>query len=189
MCHQVRNLNYKQIAIKAFHNGNYELAKVCFSMLYEKIDTKFIIILINICELAKNNKNEAHTLFEIVLKKMKNKENVEELQDVIEILESNFEDTTSHLITQNAISYSDFMLLVKQNGDFRNTFENIMFSSKVMISNRDDLLDFLDNLIQNGFIELGFNYLESAAQIFPDDERLHLLIDQISQRQSDENRI
>ncbi|ASM39248.1 MAG: histidine kinase [Campylobacter sputorum] len=185
----MRNLKYKNIAIKAFYDGNYELAKTCFSMLYETMDSKFILILINICELAKTNKNEAQTIFDIVLKKMKNKENPDDLNSIIEILESKFENTTLNLMMQNAISYSEFMSLVKDNGNFKNTFENIMFSSKVMISNRDDLLEFLDNLIQNGFIELGLNYLESAAQIFPDDERLHILIKQISQRQENENRI
>lgn len=185
----MKNLKYKNIAIKAFHDGNYELAKVCFSMLYEKKDYKFILTLINICELAKTNQNEAHTLFEIVLNKMKNKENIDDLDDVIEILESNFDGLASNLMMQNAISYSEFMSLVKDNGNFKNTFENIMFSSKVMITNKDDLLEFLDSLIQHGFIELGLNYLESAAQIFPNDERLHILIKQISQRQENENRI
>lgn len=185
----MKNLKYKNIAIKAFHDGNYELAKVCFSILYEKENFKFILTLINICELAKTNKNEAHTLFEIVLNKMKNRENIDDLDNVIEILESNFDGLASNLMMQNAVSYNEFIQIVKDSGDFRNTFENIMFSSKVMITNKEDLLEFLDSLIQHGFIELGLTYLESAAQIFPDDERLHTLIKQISQRHDSEDRI
>lgn len=182
-------MKYKNIAIKAFYNGNYELAKACFSMIYENVSSKFILMLVNICELAKINKNEAHVLFEIVINKMESKQNIDDLNSVMEILESNFKNAISNLMTQNAISYDEFMLLVSSSGDFKNTFENIMFSSRVVISKKDDLLDFLDKLIKNGFIELGLSYLESAAQIFPNEKRIHMLMQEISQRQKNEDRI
>lgn len=182
-------MKYENIAIKAFYSGNYELAKACFSMIYENVSSKFILMLINICELAKISKNEAHVLFEIVINKMENKQNIDDLDSVMEILESNFKNAMTNLMTQNAISYDEFMLLVSSSGDFKNTFENIMFSSRVVISKKDDLINFLDNLIKNGFVELGLSYLESAAQIFPDDKRIHTLIQEISQRQKNEDRI
>ena len=56
-----------------------------------------------------------------------------------------------------------------------------------MIDNRDDFLEFLQNLIKNDFIEMGLNYIETAAVMFAGDERLSALAREINKRAQNEN--
>ena len=114
-------------------------------------------------------------------------ENKEEIvEEILKILESRDEET-EYFEEQDAISYEDFKRAVYKDGSFKKVFENIMFSTKVMISNKDDFLEFLGNLIKNDFIDMSMNYLESAAVMFGGDERIDQLFKEIQKRQNDEN--
>ena len=114
-------------------------------------------------------------------------ENKEEIvEEILKILESRDEES-EYFEEQDAISYEDFKRAVYKDGSFKKVFENIMFSTKVMISNKDDFLEFLGNLIKNDFIDMSMNYLESAAVMFGGDERIDQLFKEIQKRQNDEN--
>ena len=125
------------------------------------------------------------TLFEIFKLKDKLGMSPDELEEILGALEAKFNDDES-LEEQNAISYADFMDAVRRGG-FKSTFEDIMFSTRVMIDNRDDFLEFLQNLIKNGFIEMGLNYIETAAVMFAGDERLSALAREINEKAESEN--
>ena len=144
-------IDYKKAGLKAFNKGDFEAAASYFS-------------------LAKIRRDEAMTLFEIFKLKDKLGMSPDELEEILGALEAKFSDDES-LEEQNAISYADFMEAVRRGG-FKSTFEDIMFSTRVMIDNRDDFLEFLQNLIKNDFIEMGLNYIETAAVMFAGDERL-----------------
>ncbi len=47
-----------------------------------------------------------------------------------------------------------------QRGSFRVAFEDIMFSTKVAIENKEDFYDFVTKLIDNGFENTAYTYLE-----------------------------
>ena len=108
------------------------------------------------------------------------------MEEILKILESRDEES-EYFEEQDAISYEDFKRAVYKDGSFKKVFENIMFSTKVMISNKDDFLEFLGNLIKNDFIDMSMNYLESAAVMFGGDERIDQLFKEIQKRQNDEN--
>jgi len=95
-------------------------------------------------------------------------------EEILKILESRDEES-EYFEEQDAISYEDFKRAVYKDGSFKKVFENIMFSTKVMISNKDDFLEFLGNLIKNDFIDMSMNYLESAAVMFGGDEGIEQL--------------
>jgi len=113
-------------------------------------------------------------------------EDDEGVEEILKILESRDEES-EYFEEQDAISYEDFKRAVYKDGSFKKVFENIMFSTKVMISNKDDFLEFLGNLIKNDFIDMSMNYLESAAVMFGGDERIDQLFKEIQKRQNDEN--
>ena len=113
-------------------------------------------------------------------------EDDEGVEEILKILESRDEES-EYFEEQDAISYEDFKRAVYKDGSFKKVFENIMFSTKVMISNKDDFLEFLGNLIKNDFIDMSINYLESAAVMFGGDERIDQLFKEIQKRQNDEN--
>ena len=47
-----------------------------------------------------------------------------------------------------------------------------MFSTRVLITSKEDFIDFLDSLTQNGFEDMALSYVESAINSFPNDERI-----------------
>jgi hypothetical protein len=60
--------------------------------------------------------------------------------------------SSSTIESLDAIRYEDFKkLLIESRGSFRIAFEDIMFSTKVAIENKDDFYDFVTKLIDNDF--------------------------------------
>lgn len=76
---------------------------------------------------------------------------------------------------EDGILYQDFKALVEEGESFKEIFENIMFSTKVIITQKDDFIDFLDKLIENDFAEMALSYLENALSIYPGDRLLRKL--------------
>lgn len=176
----MRNLNYKKLAIKAFQAGKFDLAKIYFSLEFDKTSSKDLLILINICDVAKQSAQEANVLFDMVLSNFdKYKEN---LNEVIEILESNLGNVVKSEKIQSGIDYQDFKKLVENSGNFKQIFENIMFSTHVVISKRDDLVEFIEHLLENGFDEICFDYLENVAEFFTNTEKISAILNEISKK-------
>ena len=75
------------------------------------------------------------------------------------------------LESQNAITYADFKNLLNNN-DFKQIFESILFSTKIIITDKDELFELVNFLIDNGFIDIGLKYLESSVKMFMGDERV-----------------
>ncbi len=68
------------------------------------------------------------------------------------------------------IRYSDFLELIDRRGNFKRAFEDIMFSTKVVIANKDEFIDFVTKLSQEGYDEIALNYLDATASLFGDDQ-------------------
>jgi len=77
---------------------------------------------------------------------------------------------------EDGILYQDFKSIIENGESFKDTFENIMFSTKVIITEKSDFLDFLDNLIENDYGEMALTYLENALSIYPSDVMLRKLL-------------
>jgi hypothetical protein len=70
----------------------------------------------------------------------------------------------------DGIRYSDFLRLVESRGSFKKTFEDIMFSTKVVITNKDEFIDFVTKLSQEGFDEMALSYLDASSSLFGNDQ-------------------
>ncbi len=101
------------------------------------------------------------------------------LEKISEVLTQPLKDRLEY---EDGIFYDDFQLLVKNGENFKEIFENIMFSTKVIITKKEDFLNFLDSLIENDFFEMALSYLENALSIYPSDEKLVKLIDKLSNK-------
>ncbi len=88
---------------------------------------------------------------------------------------------------EDGIMYSEFKEIVDDAGDFRRIFENIMFSTRVIITEKDDFVDFLDKLMQNNYHEMALSYLEGALAVHPNDERLRELLRRLAKGKTVEN--
>lgn len=91
------------------------------------------------------------------------------LEDLTEIIGEPFKN---RIELENGISYEEFKMLVEQEGDFKKIFENIMFSTRVIISEKADFLDFLENLVAHGFEEMALSYVDGALSVYKNDPKL-----------------
>ncbi len=88
---------------------------------------------------------------------------------------------------EEGIFYSDFQKILQEGGDFKETFENIMFSTRVIITTKEDFIDFIDKLIEHDFAEMALTYLENALNVYPSDKLLRKLLKKLVQGRNIEN--
>ena len=62
-----------------------------------------------------------------------------------------------------------------------------MFSTRVIITKKEDFIDFLDNLIEFGFAEMALTYLENALSVYPSDKLLRKLLKKLAKSKKIEN--
>jgi tetratricopeptide (TPR) repeat protein len=192
---------YKTLSLanESFLKSEYDAALRHFAeVLHDYPDSKEAYNGAILAEMAMSGEDGAEALFDYytVLKN----ENKDEADVVLsEILES-IDGTLDQLKTifsqpikekleqENGILYGDFISLVKEDGDFKEVFENIMFSTKVIISEKEDFVDFLERLMNHGFKEMALTYLEGALSVYPNDSELRKLLKRLAKASSIENR-
>lgn len=102
---------------------------------------------------------------------------LETMDGTLEQLGTLFDDSVKQrLVYEDGIMYNEFKELVQSENDFNRIFENIMFSTRVIITEKEDFVDFLDNLIDHGYKEMAMGYLESALGVYPNDKQLRNLL-------------
>ncbi len=129
--------------------------------------------------LKEEDKEQADTIMSTILQNMDG--SLERLREVFA------EPLRDRLEYEDGILYKDFKAVIESGESFKETFENIMFSTKVIITEREDFIDFLDNLIENGFAEMALSYLENALSIYPSDKLLRKLLKKLAQGKQVEN--
>lgn len=127
--------------------------------------------------LKEEDKEQADNIMSAILKDMDG--SLEKLSRVFA------EPLRERLELEDGILYSDFKALLNDGADFKETFENIMFSTRVIISEKEDFIDFLDRLIEHGFAEMALTYLENALSVFPSDKLLRKLLRKLAKRSVD----
>ena len=106
---------------------------------------------------------------------------LEELSDIIA------KPLVEHMEFEDGIMYNEFKEIVEEEGDFRRIFENIMFSTRVIITEKDDFVDFLDKLMENNYEEMALTYLEGALAVHPNDKQLRELLRRLAKGKPVEN--
>lgn len=129
--------------------------------------------------LKEEDKEQADIIMEEILQNMDG--SLEKLSEVFS------EPIRDRLEFEDGILYQDFKAIVDSGESFKETFENIMFSTRVIITQKEDFIDFLDNLIENGFAEMALTYLENALSIYPSDEVLRKLLKKLAKGFKREN--
>jgi len=129
--------------------------------------------------LKEEDKEQADTIMSEILKN---------LDGTIESLGDIFADPIrDRLEFEDGILYQDFKNIVERTHDFKETFENIMFSTRVIITQKEDFVDFLENLIESGFTEMALTYLENALAAYPNELVLRKLLKKLAKGKNIEN--
>ena len=147
------------------------------------------------CDLGYESEEKAQTLFDyFIIAKGEDFDNaVKYVQDVINAYDGDnakmmslLQDiSTTNVESLNAIEYNDFMELVQNRGSFKEAYQDIMFSTKVAITKKDDLLDFINKLIENNFDKTAYSYLDGFNEFFSYDDDLTELYERLGKKNID----
>jgi tetratricopeptide (TPR) repeat protein len=165
-----------------FLNGDYKSALQTYGRVLEKnpkLDEAKVGIYLS--DIGTENEEEAQSLFDYY-QAIKNKEPeaaqiVHEIIDSIDVTKNTLSELMNEQLKYQAeyedgILYSDFKELIENRGGFKSAFEDIMFSTKVIITEKEDFIDFIKNLAQEDFEKMALEYLDSSAQIFGSDQEV-----------------
>lgn len=179
-----------QCAEDEFLKGDYTNALRVYGLIledYPMLDEAKIGAYLS--DLGIDSEEEAQALFDYYQLIKDEKENaVDIINGLIENLDSSKQKIEALLRDpmqeqveySDGIRYSDFILLVESRGSFKKTFEDIMFSTKVVITNKDEFIDFVTRLSDEGFSEMALGYLDASSQLFGNDQEILALYHVVS---------
>jgi len=185
------NNKFKIKAEELFINRDYENALFNYSIaLKNSPNDQGARLGAILSDLAMDREAEAQALFDYYTV-IKNKEsNPEEVvESLVDSIYNDIEEmsaTLSELMSlksdiMDGINYSDFKLIVENSGNFKEIFENILFSTKVLISDKDDLFDFIEQLIEYNYIDMAYNYIEGANEVYKHDDKIRELLEKLDE--------
>jgi len=169
-----------QRAEHEFLKGDYANALRSYGLIlkdYPTLDEAKIGVYLS--DLGVESEEEAQALFDYYQLIKTEKENAVDIIDgLIDNLDSSKQMIQELLVDPveeqveygDGIRYSDFLDLVKSRGSFKKTFEDIMFSTKVVITNKDEFIDFVTQLSNEGFDEMALGYLDASGHLFGNDQ-------------------
>ena len=169
-----------QRAEEEFLQGDFKMALQTYGLLlkdYPAMDEAKVGVFLS--DLGIESAEEAQALFDYYQVLKQEKENAADIIDgLIESLSTTKMQLNELLVDPmqeqieygEGIRYSDFLELVESRGSFKKAFEDIMFSTKVVITDKDQFIDFVTRLAKEGFDEMALNYLDATTSLFGDDQ-------------------
>ena len=169
-----------QRAEHEFLQGNFKKALRSYGLIlrdYPRLDEATVGAYLS--DLGEENREEAQALFDYYQIIKNDKENAVEIIDsLLDSLDNSKQQIKELLLDPieeqveygDGIRYSDFLALVESRGSFKKTFEDIMFSTKVVITDRDEFIDFVTKLSTEGFDEMALGYLDATSHLFGNDQ-------------------
>jgi len=163
-----------------FLKGDYKNALRSYGLIlkdYPLLDEAKIGVYLS--DLGAESEEEAQALFDYYQMIKTEKENAVDILDgLIDSLDSSKHNIQELLLNPiqeqveygDGIRYSDFLALVESRGSFKKAFEDIMFSTKVVITDKDEFIDFVTQLANEGFDEMALGYLDATTNLFGDDQ-------------------
>ncbi len=167
-------------AEREFLEGDYQLALQTYGLLLKDYPTlEEAKVGVYLSDLGIESDEEAQALFDYYHIIKQERENAADIIDgLIESLSTTKMQLSELLVDpvqeeveySDGIRYSDFLELVKSRGSFKKAFEDIMFSTKVVITDKDQFIDFVTRLAKEGFDDMALNYLDATTSLFGDDQ-------------------
>jgi len=178
-------------AEEQFSFGEYEQALMTYGLLLKDYpthgDAKIGAFL---CDIGIESGEEAQALFDYYQIIKKEQDDAQEVMiKLISTLDSTknqigkflsaAEDKTEY---EDGIGYRDFLQFVEDRGDFSKAFEDVMFSTKVILKGKDEYIDFIDQLIDKGEEKLAEQFLDSMSSTFGKSQDIYKLYHKLKQK-------
>ncbi|WP_415396822.1 hypothetical protein [Sulfurimonas sp. CS5] len=185
-------------AKESFSKSEYKNALEKFAVVLQDFpNSKEAYNGVILSEMALSGEGGAEALFDYYeILKDEDKESADNImRDILQTMDGNTdklseifaEPLREKLEFEDGILYQDFKAILDKGAGFKETFENIMFSTRVIITQKEDFIDFLENLIEHGFAEMALTYLENALSVYPSDELLRKLLKKLAKSKKSEN--
>ena len=171
-------------AEEQFTSGKYENALRTYGLLLKEYPTDSDAqIGVYLCDIGLESADEAQALFDYYQIIKSEQDNAQEVMvnllstldvtqgQVAEILNANEEKAEY----KNGIGYQDFVKFIDARGSFKRAFEDIMFSTRVILKNKEEYVLFITLLIERGQIELATQFLDSLSNSFANDQEVYAL--------------
>ncbi len=150
-----------------------------------------------LCDIASEDSEKAQSLFDYfsIQKELNPDGALELIKEAIGAHDGNNElmmkilhdISTQNIESLDAIEYEDFLKMISTRGSFREAYEDIMFSTKVAIKSKDDLIDFIEQLIDNDFSKTAYTYLDNFQALFAYDVEISKLYDKLGEKTIENN--
>ena len=144
------------------------------------------------CDIASEDEEKAISLYDYftIVKDENLEEAIRYVEDVVNAYDGDIDKmmeilkelSSSTVESLDAIRYEDFKKLIDSRGSFRIAFEDIMFSTKVAIENKDDFFDFVTKLIDNDFNSTAYTYLDGFNEYFSYDKEIEKLYKKLEEK-------
>ncbi|ABV66788.1 hypothetical protein [Aliarcobacter butzleri] len=181
-----------------FLQKRFEEALFLYSQLSSNFpDNKEYPIYALFCDIASEDVSKALSLYDYftVIKDDSLDEAIRYVEDIVNAYDGDIDKmmeilkdlSTSTVESLDAIRYEDFKKLIEVRGSFRIAFEDIMFSTKVAIENKDDFYDFVTKLIDNDFNSTAYSYLDGFNEYFTYDKEIEKLYKKLEEKKLETN--
>ncbi|NPA27504.1 MAG: hypothetical protein GXN91_00435 [Epsilonproteobacteria bacterium] len=87
------------------------------------------------------------------------------IKDIFELIDAD-------MAFNEGIEYEDFLSIVEEKSNFKEAFEDAIFSTKVIISQKWQFIDFIKKLTENGYYSVALDYLEAHAPLYENDQEI-----------------
>ncbi|MDR3162962.1 MAG: hypothetical protein LBT81_03800 [Helicobacteraceae bacterium] len=175
-------------AERALSSSDFERAMLNYNLsIAQKPDNEDAVIGIMLCNYAKLRPDVALMIFELyeILRSDRPKEAKSMVINLIESAEKEeiaLQSENESIDPQDGIAYDDFKRLIKSD-TFSSIYEKTVWSTNVFISHKSEWLDFLERLIEHGYTDMAYFYLEEALPLWGADERTRTLLNKLKAKE------
>ncbi len=158
----------------AFLQGNYKESVKQYSNAIiigsEDLESKVGLLL---ADLAHDYETESKALYDYyqILKKENRSSADKILLNLVKSFDGNISEMAAMTQVINALNidrndgilYSDFKKHIMARGDFKQACEDMIFSTRIILTSKEDFIEFLEILVDNGFARMALVYLDEAS--------------------------
>ena len=178
-------------AEEQFTSGKYENALRTYGLLLKEYpsdsDAQIGVFL---CDIGLESTDEAQALFDYYqIIKSEQDDAQEVMVDILSTLDISqgqvaelLNETVDKAEYKDGIGYQDFLKFIENRGDFKLAFEDVMFSTRVILKNKNEYVLFITELIEKNQIELASQFLDSLSNSFSNDQEIYALYHKIKEQ-------
>jgi tetratricopeptide (TPR) repeat protein len=182
---------YLARAEELFTLGKYENALTTYGLLLKEYPAHSDAeIGVYLCDIGMESAEEAQALFDYYqIIKSEQEDAGEVMAKILSSLDSNKNEITKLLKLdgdsfeyRDGIGYEEFLQFIDERGDFKRAFEDLMFSTKVILKNKEEYISFITALIEKGQEELALQFLDSIGNAFENDQDIYALYHKLKEK-------